>query len=86
MPNNVMSIEWLYAASVRALKTTAQVAIALIVTGTVIWELNWTQIGGVSATALVLSLLTSLAGLPEVTAARASMDTAYYDDIYRNKQ
>jgi len=57
---------WFKAATVRAVKTAAQVATALVVTGVTIWELNWLQIGGVAATAAVLSLLTSLAGLPEL--------------------
>jgi len=58
-------MNWLRAAAIRAIKTAAQVTVALIVTDTAIWKLNWAQIGGVAATATVLSLLTSLAGLPE---------------------
>jgi hypothetical protein len=61
------SVTWLKAAAMRAVKTAAQVATALIVTDVTIWKLNWAQIGGVAATAAVLSLLTSLAGLPELS-------------------
>lgn len=60
---------WARAALVRALKTAAQVAGAMIGTGAVFWDLNWAQIGGVTATATVLSLLWSVRGLPEVDAA-----------------
>lgn len=58
---------WVVAALVRAVKTAAQTAVALIGTELVaITALDWTQILAVCATAFVLSLLTSLAGVPEV--------------------
>ena len=60
-------IYWLVAALVRALKTACQTAVALIGTEMVaITSLDWTQIAAVSATAFVLSVLTSIAGVPEV--------------------
>lgn len=60
-------IKWAKAAGIRALKTAAQTLAALIGTGAVsIISLDWPQMVGVTATAAVLSLLTSLAGLPEV--------------------
>lgn len=57
---------WMRAAGVRALKTCAQSAIAMIGTSVVIADVNWIMV--VSATLLsgVLSLLTSVAGLPEI--------------------
>lgn len=59
--------KWLVAALVRAVKTAAQTAIALIGTGAVaITALDWGQILAVTATAAVLSVLTSVAGVPEV--------------------
>lgn len=59
--------KWCISALVRAAKTAAQTAAALIGTSAVaITELDWQQIIAVSATAAVLSLLTSVAGVPEV--------------------
>lgn len=58
---------WAYAAGIRALKTAAQTAVAMIGTGAVgVTDLDWLQILSVSATSAVLSILTSTAGLPEV--------------------
>ncbi|MDD4076164.1 MAG: holin [Eubacteriales bacterium] len=57
---------WWKAAGVRALKTVAQTAIATIGTGAVISGVNWVMVGSASVLAGGLSLLTSVAGLPEV--------------------
>jgi hypothetical protein len=57
---------WLKAASVRALKTVAQTAVATIGTSVVFNEVNWVMVLSASLLAGVLSLLTSVAGLPEV--------------------
>ena len=63
----ITSGEWWAAAGVRALKTGAQALATLIGTGAVgILALDWPQMLSVTATMMVLSLLTSLAGLPEV--------------------
>lgn len=56
---------WLEAASVRAVKTTAQTCIAMIGTSVVLSEVDWLMVGSASLLAGLLSVLTSLAGLPE---------------------
>lgn len=57
---------WWKAAGIRALKTVAQTAIATIGTSALISDVNWMIVASAAALAGVLSLLTSLAGLPEV--------------------
>ena len=64
--NTVGHSEWWKAAGVRAIKTVAQTAIATIGTTALITEVNWVVVASASALAGVISLLTSLAGLPEV--------------------
>lgn len=59
---------WWKAAGVRAVKTMAQTAIAAIGASTMITETNWAVVGSATVMAGVLSLLTSIAGLPEVGA------------------
>ena len=63
----IFTKEWFKAAGIRALKTVAQTAIATIGTSLVLQDVNWIVVGSASALAGVLSLLTSIAGLPEVT-------------------
>ena len=63
----IMSKQWLKAAGIRALKTIAQTAVATIGTSAVMSEVNWVMVGSASLLAGVLSLLTSVAGLPEVS-------------------
>ena len=58
---------WIKAAGIRAIKTVAQTAVATIGTSAVIGNVNWVMVVSASALAGVLSLLTSVAGLPEVT-------------------
>lgn len=57
---------WFKAAGVRAIKTVAQTAVATIGTSAAMGEVNWVMVGSASALAGILSLLTSVAGLPEV--------------------
>ena len=60
------NVEWWKAAGVRAIKTFCQTAIAMLAGSMFIHEVNWLMVLSASALAGVLSLLTSLAGLPEV--------------------
>lgn len=57
---------WWKAAAVRAIKTVAQTAVATIGTAAVVSNVDWVMVGSASLLAGILSLLTSIAGLPEV--------------------
>ena len=67
MRNKEYWIEWVKRAGVRAIKTVAQTAVATIGTAAVIGDVNWVMVASASALAGLLSLLTSVAGLPEVS-------------------
>jgi hypothetical protein len=57
---------WIKAAAVRAVKTFAQTAVSLLTVGQAFIDVNWQNVLSISATAAVISILTSLGGLPEV--------------------
>lgn len=64
--NKKKVIGWMKAAGVRAVKTVAQTAVATIGTSAVMGDVEWLMVGSAALLAGVLSLLTSLAGLPEL--------------------
>lgn len=64
-----MNKKWWKAAGIRAIKTVAQTAVATIGTSAALAEVNWLLVASASALAGILSLLTSVAGLPEVDEA-----------------
>lgn len=67
--NNVLNVstkKWFKASIVRAVKTMAQTAVATIGTSVMLGDVNWVMVGSASALAGILSVLTSVAGIPEV--------------------
>ena len=64
MSNN--SKEWFKAAGIRAIKTVAQTAVSMLTVGQAVLDVNWLNVLSVSFVAGVISMLTSVAGLPEV--------------------
>ena len=60
------TLEWFRCAGIRALKTFAQTFISMVVIGQAIADINWTNVLSVSLVAAIISIMTSLAGLPEV--------------------
>jgi len=80
-----LTIERFIAASIRAIKTVVQTALGMFTVGLAINEVNWQQVISVALVAGIYSVLTSLAGLPEVgTDGTLFVDTSNSDkDIYR---
>lgn len=66
----IKSKQWLRAAGIRAVKTVAQTAVAMIPAAVTIGAVDWVTVVGTAALAGVVSLLTSIAGLPEVDEAK----------------
>ena len=58
--------EWIKAAGIRAIKTVAQTAVSLIAVGAAMEDIDWLRVGSCALLAGILSLLTSVAGLPEL--------------------
>lgn len=68
---NESILDWARAAGIRAIKTAAQTAVAIISVGTVMQDVDWAMVASASALSAVLSILTSIAGLPEVQEGRS---------------
>lgn len=67
MKKKIFTKQWAKAATVRAVKTMAQTAVATIGVSAVMSDVNWLAVGSASLLAGILSVLTSITGLPEVT-------------------
>lgn len=67
---NVDTIEWIKAAGIRALKTMAQTAVAVIGSSAALGEVDWIFVGSSAVLAGIVSVLTSVAGIPEVPAVK----------------
>lgn len=63
---SVNTVEWLKRAGIRSVKTMAQTAVAMVTIGLGVTEVDWINIASVSLVAGIVSLLTSVAGIPEV--------------------
>ncbi len=73
---------WLYSAGIRAVKTMAQTGIAVIGTNATLGSINWAVVGSTVAVAGILSILTSLKGLPEVDRLDLTdIEIAEYNDL-----
>ena len=64
--SNIFTKKWFYAAFIRSLKTMAQTAVSMLTVGQAFIDVNWVSVISVSVTAGIISVLTSIAGLPEV--------------------
>lgn len=72
--------EWLKAALIRAVRTFAQTAVSMITVGQAFVEINWVNVLSVSGVAAILSVLMSLAGLPEVSEQQFTEQTEFSQD------
>ena len=61
-----MNKKWVKAAGIRSIKTMAQTAVSMLTVGQAVLDVNWVNVLSVSAVAGVISMLTSIAGLPQV--------------------
>ena len=76
MKDKTYWINWLKAALIRAIKTACQVAVATIGTTATMGGVNWAMVGSTSLLSAIMSMLTSLGGLPEVEPTSATTNTS----------
>lgn len=65
--SSVDTKEWLKSAGIRAVKTMAQTALSMLTVGQAVIDVNWVNVLSVSVVAGIISVLTSITGIPEVT-------------------
>lgn len=70
---DVDTVNWFKAAGVRAIKTMAQTAIGIIGTSAAMGDVNWMYVGSSAVLAAIVSILTSVAGIPEVADAEGAV-------------
>lgn len=74
------TLNWFKAAGIRALKTAAQTAVATIGVSAVMQEVDWAVVGSTALLAAILSLLTSLGGLPELKEEDDAKHAKHFED------
>lgn len=76
--------DWLKAAGIRAIKTVAQTALGMLTIGATIQEVNWANVASVALVAGIYSMLTSVAGLPELDAEKEVNAEVEYDVLLQD--
>ena len=78
--------QWLKAAGIRAIKTVAQTALGMLTVGAAISEVDWVRVGSVALVAGIYSLITSLAGLPELDPTVETTEPTYEEFCPEDKE
>ena len=78
--DNLKNKQWWEAAAVRAIKTFAQVAVSMLTVGQAVTDINWLSVVSVAGVSAIASLLTSFAGLPEVSSTTVEEEQEENDE------